>query len=110
MESGRNESIFGRSAEEQLEQNFCNPAPIMSSIDEEVRRAERMALAVASAPNMTSKKAKKTKKRLTEESSVRFKNSEIKSHQQRLSVDKPMSSNRQRLDSDEEVRRAREMA
>ena len=82
----------------------------MSSTDEEVRRAERMALAVASAPNMTSKKAKKTKKRLTEESSVRFKNSEIKSQPQRLSVDRPMPANRQRLDSDEEVRRAREMA
>ena len=33
----------------------------MSDIDEEVRRAERMALAVASAPNMTSSKAKKAK-------------------------------------------------
>lgn len=85
----------------------------MSDIDEEVRRAERMALAVASAPNMTSSKAKKAKERLSGQTSVRFNNSDMRSYQQRNSVGMSKASQtplRERLDSDEEVRRAREMA
>ena len=84
----------------------------MSDIDEEVRRAERMALAVASAPNMKASKANRAKERLSG-SSLDFDPKKKNNRRQRpSSVEIPAPAPmRERLDSaDEEVRRAREMA
>ena len=85
----------------------------MSNMDEEVRRAERMALAVASAPNMKASKANRAKERLSDDNQgQRSKKRQLK-RQLSIEVPKPPSRSppRERLDSaDEEVRRAREMA
>ncbi len=83
----------------------------MADIDEEVRRAERMALAVAAKPNMKASKANRAKERLSG-SGLDFDPKKKGNRRSRLSVDiSPPPPMRERLDSaDEEVRRAREMA
>ena len=83
----------------------------MTDIDEEIRRAERMALAVAAKPNMKASKANRAKERLSG-SSLDFDSKKKGNRRPRLSVDiSPPPPMRERLDSaDEEVRRAREMA
>ena len=67
---------------------------IMTDVDDEVRRAEQMALAVASTPNLRASEAREQMLLINNKQSVA-----------------PTRANRERLNSsDEEVRRAREMA
>jgi hypothetical protein len=96
----------------------------MSNIDEEIRRAEEMALAVASTPNLRASEAKEMLSKSQNSNSMgtsRHNEPKKTTGRRRRGNDnynnaQPLSSfqsqpNRKRLDSsDEEVRRAREMA
>lgn len=88
----------------------------MPIIDDEVRRAEEMALAVASTPNLRASEAKELSTSMPRKKRVagRRRRIDVAPLQTQTKIDNaPLQtkSNRKRLDSsDEEVRRAREMA